>query len=86
MQFQAPWGYWTWSRDSKSLYMAMVKGQNGIYRLTVPDGKWEKVSELASVYTSLYGGDSFVSLTAEGQPAMMSYTGVAQIYSLQWKH
>ena len=85
-QFQAPWGYWTWSRDSKSLYMGMVKGQNGIYRLTVPDGKWEKVSELASVYTSLYGGDSFVSLTAEGQPAMMSYTGVAQIYSLHWEH
>jgi serine/threonine protein kinase/WD40 repeat protein len=84
-QFQAPWGYWTWSHDSKSLYMGMVKGQNGIYRLTVPDGKWEKVSELGTVYTGLYGGDSFVSLTAEGQPAMMSYIGVAQFYSLHWK-
>ena len=46
----------------------------------------EKVSEPVSVYTTLCGGDSFVSLTAEGQPAMMSYTGVAQIYSLHWKH
>jgi hypothetical protein len=29
--------------------------------------------------------DSFVSLTADGEPAIMSHTGVAQIYALHWK-
>jgi dipeptidyl aminopeptidase/acylaminoacyl peptidase len=89
-QFQDPWGFWTWSSNSKALYMGIVQGHQGIYRLTIPDDKWEKVSELGSTYTGLYsgvaGGDAFVSLTADGQPAMMSHTGVAQIYSLRWKH
>jgi hypothetical protein len=35
---------------------------------------------------SFLGAPLFVSLTADGQPAMMSHTGVAQIYSLHWKH
>jgi hypothetical protein len=30
--------------------------------------------------------DANVSLTAEGQPAMMAHVGVAQIYSLDWNH
>jgi len=28
--------------------------------------------------------DSFMSLTPDGQPAIMSRTGVGQIYSLRW--
>jgi Tol biopolymer transport system component len=89
-QFKDPSGFWTWSRDSKSLYMGMVQGNNGIYRITVPDGKWTKVSDLGGTYTGLYSGladgASFVSLTPDGEPAMMAFTGVAQIYSLHWKH
>ena len=82
IRFDAPWGYWIWSSDSKSLYMAMVEGQNGIYRLTVPAGNWEKVIGLEGIDTR--SEDSFVSLTPEGQPAVMNHTGVAQIYSLRW--
>ena len=90
-QFQVPWGSSKWTSDSKSLYMAMTQGQNGIYRLTVPDGKWDKVTGLDGTYDAGYtdighGGGVFLSLTADGQPAMMSHTGVAQIYSLRWKH
>jgi eukaryotic-like serine/threonine-protein kinase len=81
-RFDAPWGYWIWSSDSKSLYMAMVGGQNGFYRLTVPAGHWEKVTGLEGIDAS--PTDGFMSLTPEGQPAIMSHTGVAQIYSLQW--
>jgi hypothetical protein len=29
-------------------------------------------------------GDAFLSLTPDGQPAIMSRTGVGQIYSLRW--
>ncbi len=47
------------------------------------------MSDLGGTYTGLYSGladgASFVSLTADGQPAMMAYTGVAQIYDLRWK-
>jgi serine/threonine protein kinase len=75
-----------WSSDSKSLFVAMVQGHNGIYRLTVPDGKLEKVGDLAGTYTGMRGGNAGISVTADGQPAMMVTTGVGQIYSLQWKH
>jgi dipeptidyl aminopeptidase/acylaminoacyl peptidase len=88
-QFHDPAGHSTWSSDSKAIYMGMIRGNNGIYRISVPDGKWTKVSDLGGTYSGLYtggGGPPFVSLTADGQPAMMASTGVSQIYSLQWKH
>jgi eukaryotic-like serine/threonine-protein kinase len=82
-RFDVPWGYWIWSRDSKSLYMALVDDQKGMYRLTVPEGKWEKMGGMERIDTRAL--DSFVSLTADGEPAIMSHTGVAQIYALHWK-
>ena len=88
-QFHDPAGHSTWSSDSKAIYMGMIKGNDGIYRIAVPDGKWTRVSDLGGTYSGLYtggGGPAFVSLTADGQPAMMAFTGVSQIYSLQWKH
>jgi hypothetical protein len=51
--------------------------------LTVPEGKWEKMGGMERIDTRAL--DSFVSLTADGQPAIMSHTGVAQIYALHWK-
>jgi WD40-like Beta Propeller Repeat len=82
--FDAPWGYWIWSNDSKSLVIAAVQGKNGIYRLTVPDAAWEKVSGLEGV--NAHPVDALLSLTPDGQPAIMNRTGVTQIYSLHWKH
>jgi eukaryotic-like serine/threonine-protein kinase len=81
-QFDAKWGYWIWSRDSTSIYMALTQGQDGMYRLTVPEGKWEKIGGFDGVYTQY--GDAFPSLTADGQPGIMTHAGVAQIYSLRW--
>jgi dipeptidyl aminopeptidase/acylaminoacyl peptidase len=83
--FDVVWSYWTWARDSKSLYVSFVQGNNGIYTLTVPDGQWTKMSGLEGV-NDPNGFDSFMSLTPEGQPAIMSRTGVAQLYLLHWKH
>jgi hypothetical protein len=63
--------------------MGLVLGKNGIYQLTVPQGEWKQVCGLDGVnYPS--GADSFLSLTPDGQPAIMSRTGVGQIYSLRW--
>jgi serine/threonine protein kinase/Tol biopolymer transport system component len=83
-RFDVIWSYWTWARDSKSLYFGMVEANQGIYRLTVPEGEWTKLSGLEGV-NDPSGFDSFMSLTPEGQPAIMSRTGVAQIYLLHWK-
>ena len=65
--------------------MGLVQGNNGIYRLTVPQGKWEQLSGLEGVNDPQVF-DSFMSLTSDGQPAIMSRTGVDQIYSLHWPH
>jgi hypothetical protein len=82
--FDVEWGYWIWSSDSRSIYMAMMEGQTGIYRLSVPDGGWKKVSGFDGL-VNLSEDDAFPSLTPDGRPALMSRTGVAQIYSLSWK-
>ena len=83
--FDVPWGYWTWAGDSKSIYMGLTQGSNGIYQLTVPQGEWRRLCGLEGV-NDPHDLDSFVSLTPDGQPAMMSRTGVGQIYSLRWPH
>lgn len=83
-RFDIPWGYWTWSRDSKSLYMALVDDERGMYRLTVPEGKWEKLGGMGRV--SARDQDAFVSLAPNGQPAIMSHLGAAHAYALHWPH
>jgi Tol biopolymer transport system component len=83
--FDVPAGYWTWASDSKSIYMVLVGGKNGIYQLTVPQGEWKLLCGLEGV-NDPRGADSFLSLTPDGQPAIMSRTGVGQIYSLRWPH
>lgn len=82
-RFDIPWGYWTWARDGKSLYMALVDAERGIYRLTVPEGKWEKLGGMERI--DARDTDAFISLTPEGQPAIMSHIGTAHLYSLHWK-
>jgi Tol biopolymer transport system component len=81
--FDVPWGYWTWASDSKSIYMGLIQGKNGIYQLTVPEGEWKQLCGLEGV-NDPHALDSFMSLTPDGQPAIMSRTGVGQIYSLSW--
>jgi serine/threonine protein kinase/WD40 repeat protein len=82
--FDAPWGYWVWANDSKSLYVSYILGKNGIYNLSVPGGQWTKMNDLEGVNPT--DADAYLSLTPDGQPAIMSRTGVAQVYLLHWKH
>jgi serine/threonine protein kinase len=83
--FEVPWGYWIWANDSKSIYMGLIQGKNGIYQLSVPQGEWKQLSGLEGV-NDPSDLDSFMSLTPDGQPAIMSRTGVGQLYSLRWPH
>jgi serine/threonine protein kinase/Tol biopolymer transport system component len=82
MQFDAPDGFYAWSPDSRSIYFSQTQTNAGMYRVSVPDGSRQRVSDIPDT-TILNEG--FVSVTAAGEPAIMSNAGVNQVYSLQWK-
>jgi len=88
MKFDAPWGYWVWSNDSKSVYLAMADAEPGfepgIYRLSIALGTWKQVATFDSVTLSRDPLERFLSITADGQPAIMNDTSVVQIYSAKW--
>jgi len=87
-ELRADFGYWIWSRDSKSLYVAMKIAEPGsrpgIYHLTIADGKWELFSKFDGLTLNSDGFESFPSLTPDGRIAIMSDTSAVQIYSLKW--
>jgi Tol biopolymer transport system component len=81
-QFDAPDGYYAWSPDSRTIYFSQTQTDAGMYRISVPGGGWERVSDVPDVGLM---NEAFVSVTADGQPAIMSGAGAGQVYSLQWK-
>ena len=89
--FEHDWAFFVWGPDSKSLYfmrdpLAVAAGeQTGVYRLTVPDGKWELFTKFTGMNVQLQGVQDFVSITPEGNIAAMSDTSVTQIYQMKWK-
>ena len=86
--FKAPWPYWVWANDGKSVYFAIreagLDGEPGIYQLTIGTGEWNQVAKLNGVTVNLDGWEGFPSITADGQIAMMRDTSVVQIYSAKW--
>ncbi len=90
--FEHEWGFFVWAPNSKSLYLmrgpleAGTKEQTGIYRLTVPDGKWELFTKFTGLNPLLDGVLDFVSITPEGNVAAMSDGSVTQIYQMKWKN
>ncbi|HEX4425171.1 MAG TPA: hypothetical protein VH079_07215, partial [Terriglobales bacterium] len=89
--FEHDWGFFAWAPDSKSIYFVRSVGevgpseQTGIYRLTIPDGKWELYTKFTGVNPLGQGAQDFVSITPEGKIAVMSDTGATQIYQMKWK-
>jgi serine/threonine protein kinase len=81
-RFDAPWGFYAWTPDSRYIYFDQIQALPGMYRLSVPSGMWERISDIPNMGSV---SDSFVSVTVDGQPAVMNHTGVAQVYSLAWK-
>jgi serine/threonine protein kinase/Tol biopolymer transport system component len=86
-QLDTRWLSWVWANDSKSLYVVMADPDRAIYRLTVPQGTWTKVTSIDSLNLSKdFDLERVVSLTGDGRIAMMEHTDVTQVYSLAWKH
>jgi serine/threonine protein kinase len=90
--FERDWGFFVWAPDSKSLYVmwdpseGWTNEQTGIYRLTVPDGKWELFTKLTGLNALLNSAQNFVSITPEGNIAAINDSGVTQIYQMKWKN
>ena len=82
MHFDAREGFYAWSPDSRFIYFTQTQTHAGMYRVSVPDGVRERVSDVPDVGSS---NAQFLSMTADGQPAVMANSGAAQVYSLQWK-
>jgi eukaryotic-like serine/threonine-protein kinase len=82
MQFDAREGFYAWAPDSRSIYFTQTQTHAGLYRVSVPDGARQRVSDVPDVGAT---NSQFVSVTADGQPAVMANAGAAQVYSLQWK-
>ena len=89
--FEHDWGFFVWSPDSKSIYVMrgpaeVATGEpTGIYRLTVPEGKWELYANFTGVSPFVNGAQDFLSVTPDGHVATMSDTSVTQIYRMRWK-
>jgi GMP synthase-like glutamine amidotransferase len=90
--FENEWGFVLWAPDSKSLYvmqgpLEVATGEEmGIYRLTVPDGRWELFTKFTGLNTVQEGAQDFISITPEGHIAAMNDTSVTQIYEMKWKN
>ncbi len=65
--FKAPWAYWVWANDGKSVYFAIreagLDGEPGIYQLTIGTGEWNQVAKLNGVTVNLDGWEGFPSVT-----------------------
>jgi Tol biopolymer transport system component/predicted Ser/Thr protein kinase len=90
--FEHEWGFFAWADDSKAIFYmrgpdAIGAGeQPGVYRLTVPEGKYELYANFTGINPTLQGGLAFISLTPDGNVAAMSDTSVTQVYQMRWKN
>jgi serine/threonine protein kinase/Tol biopolymer transport system component len=90
--FEHEWGFFVWAPDSKSIYVMrgpaeVATGEpTGIYRLTVPEGKWELFAKFEGMNPLVNGAQDFLSVTPEGHVATMSDTSVTQIYRMKWNN
>ena len=90
--FERDWSFFVWAPDSKSVYVmrdplsAAAGEQIGIYRLTVPDGRWELFTKFTGLNVLREGAQNFISITPEGNIAAISDTSATQIYQMKWKH
>ncbi len=90
--FEHEWGFFVWAPDSKSLYVMRGPSEAGpgepigIYRLSVPDGKWELFSKFTGLNPLQNGAEEFVSITTDGKIATLSDASAIQIYRMKWKN
>jgi serine/threonine protein kinase/Tol biopolymer transport system component len=78
---QGTWGFPTWSRDGKFIYALRGPEPWSVDRISVPDGKQERVVDLAGTY--LTGATGFwFGLDPNDVPLLLRDNGSSDIYAL----
>jgi Tol biopolymer transport system component len=78
---QGSWGFLTWSRDGKFIYALRGPEPWSVDRISVPDGKQERVVDLTGTY--LTGATGFwFGLDPKDVPLLLRDNGSSDIYAL----
>jgi eukaryotic-like serine/threonine-protein kinase len=78
---QGSWGFPTWSRDGKFIYVLRGPEPWSVDRISVPDGKQERVVDLTGTY--LTGATGFwFGLDPNDVPLLLRDNGSSDIYAL----
>jgi eukaryotic-like serine/threonine-protein kinase len=95
-KLDSSWLYWVWAPDSKSIYVPIPAAQigaepvpgadNGIYRLTIADGKWERFAPFDGITPSTISTEGQPGIAPDGRLLLMSDTTVLQIYFARWNN
>jgi Tol biopolymer transport system component len=76
-----PWGYPTWSRNSKFIYALNLRGKRSVQRISVPDGRVSPVADLSNVHLIGATVDWF-GLDPSDVPLTLRNNGTSDIYAL----
>lgn len=72
-----------WSRDGKYIYMKDLTGKGAVERVSVPDGKVEKITDFDGLVFTGVGGGS-VSVGPDGSALLLRDRGTQDVYALDW--
>ncbi|MGA8878792.1 MAG: protein kinase [Candidatus Korobacteraceae bacterium] len=73
------------SKDGQYLYVLSNRGAGGALKISVSDGKTEKVGELTNFVGTGYFSDSSLSLTPDDSLLLFRDAGASDVYALGWE-
>jgi Tol biopolymer transport system component len=78
--------YPAWSTDSKALYFhAYLADKKPVYRVSVPDGRMDKIADLSNFHVGSITLADFSGITPDGVPLMHADISSGNLYTLDLK-
>jgi hypothetical protein len=78
--------YPVWSRDSKALYIhAYLADKKPVYRVSVPDGRMDKIADLSNFHVGSITLADFSGITPDDVPLMHADLSSGNLYTLDLK-
>lgn len=79
----SPPNYPTWSHDNRFVYFLRTQdAEPGVYRVSVPDGRTERVVDLKGFSTTGTLKKAWFGLDPEGAPLLLRNVGTFEVYAL----
>ena len=73
-----------WAHDSRHIYYLQIKGSWSLMRVSVPEGKPERVADLTGIRQTGFHG-AYLALGPDDQPVLTRDAGSQEIYSIEWE-